>query len=67
MTFSDFWVISHSVEHAIDVDDEIFQDVQLFCEKVRYDKPDLINLGLKKANFEQMMDILMSLFIPISP
>lgn len=56
-----------SVEHAIDVADEIFQDVQQFCVKVVDDKPDLINLGLKKANFEQMMDILMSLFIPISP
>ncbi len=55
-----------SIENAIEVADEIFQNVQLFCEKVRYDKPDLINLGLKKANFEQMMAILMSLFIPIS-
>lgn len=54
-----------SITSTIEVADEIYEDVRQFSEKVQHDKPDLSNLGLRHASFEQMMEILTSLFTPI--
>ena len=43
--------------------EEIQYDISQFIELIREDKPDLKNLGIKGTNFNELMDILESVYL----
>jgi len=48
----------------VDAVEEIRKDVEQFIHLVNEDKPDLKNLGLRNANFNELVDIIRTLFLP---
>jgi hypothetical protein len=47
----------------IETSDEIQRDISQFMELIRADKPDLKNLGIRGTNFDELIEILNSIFL----
>jgi hypothetical protein len=47
----------------VETSDEIQKDISQFIELIREDKPDLKNLGIRGTNFDELMEILKSIFL----
>ena len=52
-----------SPESRIEVSEEIQNDVMKFIEQLKEDKPDLKNLGIRSASFDEMLEILSDIFL----
>lgn len=47
----------------VEVDEEIEKDIRLFVERINHDTPDLKNLGIKEPGFEEIIEILTSIYL----
>ncbi|MGB3366005.1 MAG: hypothetical protein WBA54_00830 [Acidaminobacteraceae bacterium] len=47
----------------VDTSDEIQKDISQFMELIREDKPDLKNLGIRGTSFDELIEILSSIFL----
>lgn len=52
-----------SPESRIEVSEETQNDVMKFIEQLKEDKPDLKNLGIRSASFDEMLEILSDIFL----
>lgn len=50
----------------IEVEDEIYEDINRFLEKITDDQPDLKNLGIKTVTFEELLNRIKELYIPMA-
>ena len=47
----------------VEVDEEIEKDIRLFVERINQDRPDLKNLGIKEPGFEEMIEMLVGVYL----
>lgn len=56
-------LVNVSPTKKIEVSEEVRTDVVDFLEEIRYDKPDLRNLGIRGTSLEEMLGLLMAIYI----
>jgi hypothetical protein len=47
----------------VEVDEKIEKDIRLFVERINQDRPDLKNLGIKEPGFEEMIEMLVGVYL----
>lgn len=53
-----------SPERRVELSAAIRKDVRQFAEQIAFDRPDLKNLGIQGASFNEMMEIFNNIFLP---
>lgn len=50
----------------MEIAEEIEDDIRLFIERINKDRPDLKNLGLGNTSFDELMEILVNIYLRTS-
>jgi hypothetical protein len=46
----------------VEVAEEIKEDIKLFIERIYTDRPDLKNLKIRETSFEEMIELILSIY-----